>query len=123
MNTGLCLYNFIEFSWKTDFVTFLGVKNIIGNEKIISVGLNNKDEAYYLCGLLSSTPYRETIESYMVGTQITPSIIKRLNLPKYNSENKDHVSISTLCKKGHSVKDKIKYLNQIDDLVQKMIRN
>jgi hypothetical protein len=102
---------------------YLGVKNIIGNEKIISVGLNNKDEAYYLCGLLSSTPYRETIESYMVGTQITPSIIKRLNLPKYNSENKDHVSISTLCKKGHSVKDKIKYLNQIDDLVQKMIRN
>lgn len=100
---------------------YLGTKNIIGNEKIISVGLNNKDEAYYLCGLLSSTPYRETIESYMVGTQITPSIIKRLNLPKFDSENENHISISNLCKKGHAVKDKIMYLNLIDELVQNMI--
>ena len=100
---------------------YLGTKNIIGNEKIISVGLNSKDEAYYLCGLLSSTPYRETIESYMVGTQITPSIIKRLNLPKYSPENKNHFAISTLCKKGHAEKDKLQYLNQIDELVHKMI--
>jgi hypothetical protein len=101
---------------------YLGTKNIIGNEKIISVGLNDKDEAYYLCGLLSSTAYRETIESYMVGTQITPSIIKRLNLPKFNPKNSSHVSISTLCKKGHASKDKMKYLKLIDELVEKMIR-
>ncbi len=101
---------------------YLGMKNIIGNEKIISVGLNDKDEAYYLCGLLSSTPYRETIESYMVGTQITPSIIKRLNLPKFNPKNVSHVSISALCKKGHNSKDKIKYLKQINEIVEKMIR-
>jgi methylase of polypeptide subunit release factors len=101
---------------------YLGTKNIIGNEKIISVGLNNKDEAYYLCGLLSSTAYRETIESYMVGTQITPSIIKRLNLPKFNSKNTSHVAISTFCKKGHASKDKKNYLKLIDELVEEMIR-
>ena len=101
---------------------YLGTKNIIGNEKIISVGLNDKDEAYYLCGLLSSTAYRETIESYMVGTQITPSIIKRLNLPKFNPKNTSHASISSLCKKGHANADKMKYLKQIDELVEKMIR-
>ncbi len=51
---------------------FLGRKNIIVNEKIIFVGLEDKDEAYYLCGLLSSSPYRQTVENYMVNTQITP---------------------------------------------------
>lgn len=101
---------------------YLGTKNIIGNEKIISVGLNDKDEAYYLCGLLSSTAYRETIESYMVGTQITPSIIKRLNLPKFNPKNANHASISTLCNDGHTSMDKMKYLKMIDELVEKMIR-
>lgn len=100
---------------------YLGYKNIIGNEKIISVGLNDKEEAYYLCGLLSSTPYRETIESYMVGTQITPSIIKRLNLPKYNSQNKNHVTISQLCYEGHKTKDKKQFLNQIDIIVKSML--
>ncbi len=101
---------------------YLGSKNIIGNEKIISVGLNNKDEAYYLCGLLSSTAYRETIESYMVGTQITPSIIKRLNLPKFNINNPSHVKISQLCFEGHKSIDKMKYLKQIDKIVEKLIR-
>lgn len=100
---------------------YLGYKNIIGNEKIISVGLNDKEEAYYLCGLLSSTPYRETIESYMVGTQITPSIIKRLNLPKYNSQNKNHVAISQLCYEGHKTKDKKHFLNQIDIIVKSLL--
>ncbi|NLD50750.1 MAG: hypothetical protein GX660_26720, partial [Clostridiaceae bacterium] len=93
-------------------------KNIIGNEKIIFVGLDNKDEAYYLCGILSSTPYRETIESYMVGTQITPSIIKRLNIPSYDSNNNVHKSISEQCLLGHSSNEKDKYLNAIDEIVR-----
>lgn len=97
---------------------YLGNKNIIGNEKIIFVGLDNKDEAYYLCGILSSTPYRETIESYMVGTQITPSIIKRLNIPSYDSNNNVHKSISEQCLLGHSSNEKDKYLNAIDEIVR-----
>ena len=40
--------------------------------------MDNKEEAYYVCGLLSSTEYRNTIHNFMVGTQITPSIIKNL---------------------------------------------
>ncbi len=43
---------------------YLGRKNIMPNEKIIFVGLNDRDEAYYLCGLLSSDIYRNTIENY-----------------------------------------------------------
>lgn len=102
----------------------LGNKNIICNEKIISIGLSDKLEAYYLCGLISSTPYRETIESYMVGTQITPSIINKLSIPKFNPNNAEHMIIATECMRGHSCKDdKKQHLQKIDDAVYRLIQN
>lgn len=101
----------------------LGNKNIICNEKIISIGLSDKLEAYYLCGLISSTPYRETIESYMVGTQITPSIINKLSIPKFNPNDELHMIIAKECLQGHSNKDKIEqHLQIIDDTVNKMLK-
>lgn len=102
---------------------YLGVKNIIGNEKIISIGLNDKDEAYYLCGVISSTLYRKTIENFMVGTQITPSIIKRLYIPKFDRENEMHMSISIHCQLGHLQRDYHYHLCQIDTLVKQMLSN
>jgi hypothetical protein len=95
---------------------FLGYKNIIPNEKIIFVGLHDRQEAYYLCGLLSSTLYRKTIESYMVGTQITPSILSRLHLPKFNPANPTHLKISALCKEGHKGGDKEEGVRVIDEI-------
>lgn len=97
---------------------FLGNKNIIPNEKIIFVGLHDKGEAYYLCGLLSSSVYRRTIESYMVGTQITPSIISRLNLPKFDQNNAIHLNISELCKNGHFAQNKNVFVQKIDEIVE-----
>lgn len=100
---------------------YLGKKNIIPNEKIIFVGLNDRQEAYYLCGLLSSTLYRQTIQNYMIGTQITPSIISRLNLPKFDKNNKLHLKISDLCEKGHFTKNKDVFITGIDEIVESML--
>lgn len=98
---------------------FLGEKNIIGNEKIISISFDNRDEAYYICGVISSTPYRKTIENYMIGTQITPSIINRLHIPQFNSKNEEHLLISKLCRDGHKYNgSKEKYVNQIDTIIK-----
>ncbi len=97
----------------------LGEKNIIGNEKIITIGIDNKDEAYYVCGVISSTPYRKTIENYMVGTQITPSIIGRLNIPKYDPDNEAHAEISKLCQEGHKTQSSKKpFLDRIDTIIK-----
>lgn len=101
---------------------YLGNKNIICNEKIISIGLSDRLEAYYLCGIISSTPYRETIESYMVGTQITPSVINKLSIPKFDSGNKEHMIIANECMRGHMCNaDKKQHLQKIDDAVYKII--
>lgn len=100
---------------------YVGTKNIVPNEKIIFVGLQDKQEAYYLCGLLSSTLYRQTIENYMIGTQITPSIISRLNLPKFDKNNKFHLKISALCESGHFAENKEVFVNEIDAIVENML--
>lgn len=97
----------------------LGEKNIIGNEKVISIAYDNRDEAYYVCGVISSTPYRNTIENFMVGTQITPSIINRLHIPDFNANNEQHMTISRLCREGHNANGtKENFVRQIDDIVK-----
>jgi hypothetical protein len=93
------------------------------NEKIIYVGLSKKAEAYYLCGLLSSIHYKRAIEGYMVGTQITPSILKKLSIPKFDPSNEQHQVISDLCwlghqeKHNHNVFDILKEINSITESV------
>lgn len=97
---------------------FLGKKNAIPNEKIIFIGLNHKEEAYYLCGLLSSSYFRSLINSFKVSTQIAPSTIKNLNLPKFNPNNEAHVKISHLCEQGHLQPSGIEtFISEIDDLL------
>jgi len=100
---------------------YVGKKNIIPNEKIIFVGLHDRQEAYYLCGLLSSTQYQQTIENYMIGTQITPSIISRLNLPKFDKNNLNHLKISELCQNGHFAEGKKGFVGEIDGVVENML--
>lgn len=93
----------------------LGEKTIIGNEKIISIAFSNRDEAYYVCGVISSSKYRKTIENYMVSTQITPSIINRLHIPNFDAGNQQHISISKLCQEGHNAN-----ASSIDGLIDKI---
>ena len=102
------------------FDPILGEKNIIGNEKIISIAFDNRDEAYYICGVISSTAYRKTIENYMVGTQITPSIINRLHIPIFDTNNEQHLSISKLCHEGHNTQNSSKedFVKRIDEIVE-----
>lgn len=102
---------------------YLGTKNIIGNEKIISIAFDNKDEAYYICAVISSTPYRKTIENYMVGTQIAPSIINRLNIPNFNNQDRQHIELSRICQEGHKSKTaKTTLIEQIDAIVKTWIK-
>lgn len=102
---------------------YLGEKNIIGNEKIISIAFDDRDEAYYVCAVISSTPYRRTIENYMVGTQVTPSIIGRLNIPRFDSNNEQHLELSKICREGHfSVKEKTLYVEQIDTIIKQWFK-
>ena len=102
----------------------LGYRNVIPNEKIIIVGFDDSVEAYYLCGILSSTLYRQAIESYMVSTQVAPGTINRLYIPKFSGDEEAHIQISKFCNAGHrteSEEERKELIAKIDRVVDQML--
>jgi len=66
----------------------------IPNEKLMQVAFADEIEAHYFCGVLMSTPGRFFIESRMVGTQISPSVISNLAAPEFEPANATHRAIA-----------------------------
>jgi N-6 DNA Methylase len=66
----------------------------IPNEKLMQVAFSDAVEAHYFCGVLMSTPGRFFIESRMVGTQISPSVISNLAAPVFEQTNATHQTIA-----------------------------
>lgn len=83
----------------------LGRKLPLPNEKVMYVGTENRAEAYYLCGVLSSLPVRYAVECYMNPTSISAHVLDKLSLPAFDEENPLHCTISALCEEGHRARD------------------
>ena len=74
---------------------------VLPQEKLMLIGFDEPLEAYYVCGMLSSAPIRSAIESRMVGTQISASVIEHIGMPKFDVNNPRHVAIAEECRRGH----------------------
>ena len=76
-------------------------KPVLPHEKLMLMPFEDATEAFYVCGMLSSSPVRSFVESRMVETQIAPHVIQNLNLPRYDPESPLHKDVSRLCALGH----------------------
>ena len=74
---------------------------VIPHEKLMLIPFQSEQEAYYVCGLLSSSPVKFFVESHMVETQIAPHVISRVSIPRFDEGNKAHVELSSACQHGH----------------------
>ena len=131
---GAYTFSNYKVAWKyiaTEFTTcviskakdeFLNNKIIVPNEKVIFIPFENKDEAYFVCGFLSSTLIRELINSFISKIQISPSTIENINIPKFDIKNKLHLEISSLCEQGHYTNDcnKKTFLKKIDKIIENL---
>lgn len=99
---------------------FLGNKMILPNEKIMYVSFDEEDEAYYLCGILSSTLVANCVKSYMNPTSISAHVLDKLYIPTFDRNNNDHVAIAQECKKGHGQCDISEYIKRIDKIVARI---
>jgi len=80
-------------------------KPIVPNEKLMLISCDDEGEAYFVCGVLSSSIVRASIEARMVSTQIAPYLIEDIRIPKWDGSNKLHSAISSACKAGHEYAD------------------
>ena len=99
---------------------FLGTKLLLPNEKVMYVGTGSEEEAYYLCGLLSSTPVTACVQGYMNPTSISAHVLDKLRLPSFDPANPLHTAIAGLCREGHGQADIAPYIAQIDRLAAEL---
>lgn len=99
---------------------YLGNKMLLPNEKIMYVSTDDEDEAYYLCGILSSTPVAACVKSYMNPTSISAHVLNKLNIPEFDKNNSDHLAISDACRAGHREKNISHYIDEIDRIANRI---
>jgi type II restriction/modification system DNA methylase subunit YeeA len=75
----------------------LGDKVVIPDHTVVMIPLANKDEAYYLAGVLNSTLIAFALQYAVV------SSIENLGIPRFDSSNELHRRISDLSKKAHEL--------------------
>ena len=84
---------------------YLGETLPLPNEKVIYVGTDCREEAYYLCGILSSAPVRCCVICYMNPTSISAHVLDKLHIPAFDPADSRHLSIAALCEEGHQASD------------------
>lgn len=99
---------------------YLGSKMLLPNEKIMYVSLDDEREAYYLCGILSSTQIANCVKSYMNPTSISAHVLDKLNIPTFDANNEDHIKIADICREGHGKDNLTDDIARIDEVVERM---
>jgi hypothetical protein len=76
-------------------------KMYLPDHRLILIPLDGPTQAYYIGGLLNSAPIRETVNCFVIGTQIAPHIIERLAVPRFDSGNSLHRHLAMLSEYAH----------------------
>jgi len=108
--------------------TQLGEKILVPTDTTSFVGLQNEDEAHYLCSILNSSPCRCFVKSFSSAGRGfgAPSILKYIKVPKFNHQNQDHKRLAEFSKKAHKYategdKEKLKKIEEKIDNIARQI--
>jgi hypothetical protein len=78
--------------------------NYVPDHKLVLVGLDSRDEAYYLCAILNSTPVSRFVESYSIQTSISGHIFEYVTIPTFAPDKNDtHRRLAALGKEAHGM--------------------
>lgn len=99
-------------------------KLIIPDSKVLFCPMNNKKEAHYLCAILNSKPITELIDGYTINLQRGIDILENIKIPKFDSRDELHNSLSSLSIKAHALYikkgDNVEIQDKIDEVVLKL---
>ena len=74
---------------------------LLPNDKVMFVGFDDREAAYFFGGLLSSQLVRNYINSSVTSRQVSANVLKSLSLPLFDRKEPQHCHISELCREGH----------------------
>lgn len=98
-------------------------KPVIPNDSLILLPLKNKDEAFYVCGVLNSTPVLFVIASYTYELRMETHILNYVNIPKFDDKNKICLEISDLSQQAHELakENKIEEVKVIEEKIDQKV--
>ncbi|MDE6700645.1 MAG: hypothetical protein K2K10_06490, partial [Acetatifactor sp.] len=99
---------------------YLGRKICLPNEKVMYIATEDEEEAYYLCGILSSSLIADCVKSYMNPTSISAHVLDKLYIPPFDEKDERHRAIAAACREGHEGAEVQSCLDRIDGLVEQI---
>lgn len=95
-------------------------KPIVVDSKVLMLALYDKNEAYYVCGIINSPNVIEVVDGYAINTNRGIDVLKNVAVPKYDNKDALHNKIANisyeiheLAKKQMDITSKEKELNQL----------
>ncbi|MGO2257289.1 MAG: Eco57I restriction-modification methylase domain-containing protein [Hafnia alvei] len=81
-------------------VPLLGTRPYIPDHKVYFSAFDDKETAYYLCGLLNSQTVQEWIDAHNVSIQVA-DVFKHLDLPEFRKEEHRHIALAQKVMSAH----------------------
>ncbi len=81
-----------------------GIQPYVPDHKIYFVDCDNKNKAYYLCGLLTAPIVKEFVESHTIAIQVS-NIFKHMKLPTFKKLEPKHIELAMIVESAHNELD------------------
>ncbi|MEY2343178.1 N-6 DNA methylase [Acidithiobacillus sp. IBUN Pt1247-S3] len=85
----------------------VGKRPYVPDHKIYFAAFDDKEPAYFLCGLLNTPTVREWVESHNVSIQVG-NVFKHMQVPNFDGANVGHIDLATVVEKAHKEHDAAK---------------
>lgn len=99
--SAVVVSSYLESIPDADRNLFSEDKTIVVDSKVLMLGLNNIDEAYYVCGVINATDVVKIIDGYAISTNREVDVLKYLAIPKFDSNIPLHNKIAEYSKNIH----------------------
>ncbi len=94
--------SYLESIPDADKELFSKDKTIVVDSKVLMLGLEDADEAYYVCGIINAKDVVYVIDGYAISTNRGIDVLKYLAIPKFDSNIHAHRTISNRSKEIHT---------------------
>jgi len=78
-------------------------KCVVPDHKLMLVDCQNKQEAFYLAGVLNSAPVTLAVWAYAISIQQTTHITENIQVPTFDLANSVHIRLASLSQRAHEL--------------------
>jgi len=97
------VWRYIASEMTAAAVTETNGKVIVADHRLIMVSTEVPEEAFYLAGILNSAIGRFAVGAYIVETQISTHVLKKICIPRYDPANPLHRRLVALSRRAHEL--------------------